>query len=71
MRKLVDRSRRAARGEHGKGHTIRFCQDGRGGTIRFRREWIDEYIDRITIDPGNEKPRDVRGKSKLNWSDLT
>ena len=48
--------------------------------IRFKGEWIDEYLDRITIDPGNgngngagnEKPHAGRGLagSKLDWADL-
>jgi len=70
VRKLVARSRRAARGETVKGATIRFCQDGKGGTIRFRPEWIEEYVDRTTVEPGNEKPRVTRGKSRFDWSDL-
>jgi len=80
--KLVARSRRAAKGERVKGQTIRFCQDGERGAIRFRPEWVAEYIDRTTVDPSNgngngngngtpnEKPRYTRGKTGLDWSDL-
>lgn len=78
VRKLVARSRRAADGEPVKGRTIAFLQDGRGSTIRFRPEHIQEYLDRITIDPGNgngngnKKPRAGRGLAggKLDWADL-
>jgi len=68
VRKLVARSRRASKGETVKGQTIRFRQDGRGGPIRFHPEWVQDYIDRTTID--NETPRETRGKSHLDWSDL-
>ena len=62
LRKLIDRSRRALKGPV-KGATIRFAQDGKGGTIRFRPEWLEEYFDRITV--AREEP--VR---KLDWADL-
>jgi hypothetical protein len=69
LRRLVDRSRRAHRGETVNGPTIRFAQDGKGGTIRFQREWVTEYLDRITIGP-KEEPRTVRGKTSLSWNSL-
>lgn len=41
VRVLIDRTRR------GKPGGIRFCQVGRG-RIRFRREWLDEFVDEHT-----------------------
>jgi hypothetical protein len=69
VRKLVDRSRRAASGERVNGPTIRFYQPTKGACIRFKREWIEEFVDRCTVEPKKEKPRCLRGPC-LDWSDL-
>jgi hypothetical protein len=45
LRKIVNRTKHG-----GQGATIRFFQIGRG-RIKFRREWIEEFIQAHTIQP--------------------
>ncbi len=72
MRELIDRSRRAARGSDVSGATIRFAQDGRGGTILFKHEWLDEYIDGITVNPSRGVTRSERTRPRrANMAPLT
>ena len=56
LRKIVDRSRAKANGARTRGPTIRFFQSCRGGPVRFKEEWIEEFIEDGTIDPGNGAP---------------
>ena len=52
LRKIVDRSRARARGVRTRGPTIRFFQTTRGAPVRFKEEWIEEFVDQHTVDPG-------------------
>lgn len=71
MRKLVDRTKRAANGRHVNGATIRFAQDGPRGTIHFKPEWLDEYIDSITVGPSRSPAvRRKKPVAHLDWSEL-
>jgi len=56
LRKIVDRSRRARKGQRVRGPTIEFFQTGRGGPIRFRREWVEAFIDTHRASPAPEIP---------------
>ena len=72
MWKLVKRSRRRASGAAVGGPTIRFFQPSRGACIRFKREWLDEFIEQHTVDPTaepliQEKPK---RKTRANRPDL-
>jgi len=51
FRKIIDRSRAAAKGELVRGPTIKFFQPGKRAPIKFRQEWIDEFIDDNTVEP--------------------
>ncbi len=64
LRKIVDRSRAKANGARTRGPTIRFFQSCRGAPVRFKEEWIEEFIEHCTIDPGNGVPmkRERNGK---------
>jgi len=44
LRNIVDRSKRALAGRRVEAPTIQFAQAGVRGAIRFRREWIDNFI---------------------------
>jgi len=44
LRNIVDRSKRALAGRRVQAPTIEFAQAGVRGAIRFRREWIDNFI---------------------------
>ncbi len=44
LRNIVDRSKRALAGRRVEAPTIEFAQAGVRGAIRFRREWIDNFI---------------------------
>ena len=51
LRQIIDRSKRRLRGYPVNGPTIRFFQIGSKAEIKFRREWLDEFIDACTHDP--------------------
>ena len=57
VRVLIDRTRRSKPGG------IQFCQVGRG-RIRFRREWIDQFIDKHTSYPPIAPSQQTHGR---NW----
>jgi len=70
VRKLVDRSRKTAKGESVRGPVIRFHQARPGGPILFRPEWIDDYVDGHTVDtpPTHTPPTSRTRKSHgSNW----
>jgi excisionase family DNA binding protein len=45
-----------ARGE------IRYFQHGKRGRLKFKPEWVDEFIARHTVAPAGEQPRRVPTK---------
>ena len=51
LRRIVNRAKRRAKGEPVRGPVIRFMQAGKGAEIRFRPEWIEEFIRENTVDP--------------------
>lgn len=51
MRTLIARSKRRAVGLPVKGPTIKFFQPGPRASIRFRREWLAEFVQQNTVDP--------------------
>ncbi|QDU42911.1 hypothetical protein Mal52_13800 [Symmachiella dynata] len=51
LRKIIDRSRAKANGAHTSGPTIRFFQTSKGAPIKFKSEWIEEFVERHTIEP--------------------
>lgn len=51
LRKIVDRSRSRRAGANTHGPTIKFFQASPHSSIKFRPEWIDEFIDQHTCDP--------------------
>lgn len=51
MRTLIDRSKRRAAGLPVKGRTIQFFQPGPRASIRFRQEWLTDFIKRHTVNP--------------------
>jgi hypothetical protein len=59
VRQLVNRSKARLAGHATSGPTIKFFQTGRYGSIRFRPEWLEEFIDAGTRDPdvSVERPR--------------
>ncbi|MCH7728443.1 MAG: hypothetical protein IH991_18485 [Planctomycetes bacterium] len=69
LRKIVDRSRARAQGARTRGPTICFFQTVKGAPIKFREEWIEEFIEQHTIDPtagvANGKSRRKREKQEI------
>jgi hypothetical protein len=51
LRKLIDRSRLRLRGHPVLGPTIQFFQAYPGAAIKFRRRWLDAYIEAGTHCP--------------------
>jgi hypothetical protein len=51
LRKLVERSRVRLRGIPVEGPTIRFFQSRPGAALKFRRAWLDAYIEAGTYRP--------------------
>ena len=74
LRKVVNRSRCSHNGQGVRGPTIEFFQSGPKSTILFRREWLDQFIEKhhvragLPTPPAFRKPRRRRGRSD---ADLT
>jgi hypothetical protein len=51
LRKIVDRSRRKAKGVRIAGPTIRFFQTTASAPIKFRPEWLEEFVAAHTVNP--------------------
>lgn len=51
LRKIVNRSRDKANGKTTGGPTIRFFQTCKSAPIKFRIEWIRDFIERYSVDP--------------------
>ena len=51
LRRIVDRSRRKARGQRVRGPTVKFFQATRNSQILFRERWLIDFIDACTVDP--------------------
>ncbi len=66
MRKLIDRSKRRLQGYPVKGPTIRFFQPNPGDEIKFRPEWLENYIDAYTHDPEKAPLKTLVAKPKHN-----
>lgn len=49
LRKIVDRSRAKANGEETDGPTITFFQTTKGAPVKFKQEWIDQFIREHTV----------------------
>jgi hypothetical protein len=63
LREILERTRRSRAGQHVVGPTIEFSQSGKGGSIRFRREWLDAFIEAHRVQPGRPALPKVREKS--------
>jgi hypothetical protein len=67
LRKIIQRSRDRIDGRWTSGPTIRFFQYHPKAAIKFRREWLEEFINQHTYDPRPSalQPPDVtRRKTK-------
>lgn len=53
---IVARSRRSHAGQVTQGPTVRFFQDKKKGSIRFKREWLDEFVRAHQISPRDNRP---------------
>lgn len=65
LRRIVERSRARCQGTRSPGPTIRFFQAGRGAPIKFRLEWIEEFIEEHTFHPDAAivKPRQRKNQA--------
>ena len=64
LRKIVDRSRSRAHGARTRGPTIKFFQTSRGAPVKFRPEWVEDFIDKHTINPERGAPKSNGTKKK-------
>ncbi len=64
MRKLIERSKRRLQGYPVKGPTLRFFQANPGDEIKFRPEWLEDYIDACTHDPDKATLKTLVAKPK-------
>lgn len=71
LREIVDRSRRRASGAAVRGPFIKFVQAGKNGAVRFRPEWIEEFIEANTVDPTTPTEQRRRVKPKPNDNDYS
>jgi hypothetical protein len=63
LRKIVTRTQQSRLGQHVTGPTIEFYQQQKRGTLQFKREWLDEYIEANHHRPGTPAAPKVRKKS--------
>ena len=63
LRKIISRTQRSREGQHVAGATIEFCQSTQKGTLFFRREWLDEFVEHCRVRPGLCLPPKVRKRS--------
>ncbi|MBN1588297.1 MAG: hypothetical protein JW888_02160 [Pirellulales bacterium] len=56
LRKLVDRARASHRGKYTEGPTIQLFQSTNHAPIRFKREWLDEFVKDHRIEAKHIKP---------------
>lgn len=56
LRKIVNRSRDKASGKTTAGPIIRFFQTCKSAPIKFKIEWIEEFIRRYSVDPDATPP---------------
>jgi hypothetical protein len=66
MRKLIERSKTRLQGYPVKGPTIRFFQPSPGDEIKFRMEWLQDFIDACTHDPDTTPLKTLVAKPKRN-----
>ncbi|MEN6406803.1 MAG: hypothetical protein ABFC77_10055 [Thermoguttaceae bacterium] len=68
LRKIIQRSRERIDGKWTSGPTIRFFQCHAKAAIKFRRKWLDDFIDGHTHDPSPTSFRqaDVRQRNGKN-----
>src|SRR5208282_1209942 len=55
LRKVITRTQQSREGQYIKGPTIEFFQQRKWSTILFKREWLDEYIERNHLRAGSPK----------------
>ena len=64
LRKLVDRARVSHQGKYTEGPVIQFFQSTKKGPIRFKREWLDEFIRDHHIQPREDNPLPTRAAKR-------
>jgi len=64
LRKIVERSKAKAGGARVRGPTICFFQTTKGAPVKFKTEWIEEFIDKHTVDPEKGAPSSNGRKKK-------
>jgi hypothetical protein len=54
LRKIVDASRLKQQGADVRRPTIKYVQFGKDAAIRFKREWLNDFLVSHTIDPATQ-----------------
>ena len=60
LRKIVARTQASQTGQRVNGPTIEFFQSRKHGPIRFRREWLDAFIEKHHLREGTPAPSKQR-----------
>lgn len=71
LRKLVDRARASHRGKYTEGPTIKFFQSTKKGRIRFKREWLDEFVKEHQIGPRQNSPVPTRATGRVSGKPIS
>jgi hypothetical protein len=66
LRKIVNRSRRSHNGQSVRGPTIEFFQSRPKSTILFRREWLEQFIEKHHVRAGVPTRPTIRKPSRRN-----
>ncbi len=64
LRKIVDRSRDKANGARTRGPTITFFQTTKGAPVKFKPEWIEEFVADHTFSSGKPKTKTRKKREK-------
>ena len=66
LRKIVNRSRQSHNGQSVHGPTIEFFQSSPKSTILFRREWLEQFIEKHHVRAGVPARPAIRKPSRRN-----
>ena len=69
LREIVGRTRRKQAGLHVLGPTIEYSQAGKRGTLLFRREWLDHFIEENRVRPNNSTLPKPHKRGRPNKAD--
>ena len=69
--RIVERSRTSHQGKYTEGPTLKFFQSTAHGPIRFKREWLDEFVAQHRIEPSDNEQVPCRGTRRASKGQIS